>query len=51
MIVSAGLAEPCVGITLPSATKRLGTSQDWWSAFTTLMSGLLPIRQPPTRCA
>jgi hypothetical protein len=24
MIVSAGLADPCVGITLPSATNRLG---------------------------
>jgi hypothetical protein len=27
MIVNAGLAEPCVGITLPSAMNRLGTSQ------------------------
>src|SRR5205085_2289846 len=26
MIVSAGLAEPCVGITLPSAMNRFGTS-------------------------
>jgi hypothetical protein len=26
MIVSAGLAEPWVGITLPSATNRFGTS-------------------------
>ena len=27
MIVSAGLADPCVGITLPSAMNRFGTSQ------------------------
>jgi hypothetical protein len=27
MIVIAGLAEPWVGITLPSAMNRLGTSQ------------------------
>ena len=32
MIVSAGLAEPWVGITLPSAMNRLGTSQARWSA-------------------
>jgi hypothetical protein len=27
MIVIAGFAEPCVGITLPSAMNRFGTSQ------------------------
>ena len=51
MIVIAGLAEPCVGITLPSAMNRLGTSHARWSASTTLRSGSVPIRQPPTRCA
>ena len=39
MIVSAGLAEPCVGITLPSAMNRFGTSHARWSASTTLRSG------------
>ena len=39
MIVSAGLAEPCVGITLPSAMNRFGTSQARWSASTTLSLG------------
>ena len=51
MIVSAGLAEPWVGITLPSAMNRFGTSHARWSASTTLRSGSEPIRQPPTRCA
>lgn len=51
MIVSAGLAEPWVGITLPSATNRLGTPQTRWSESTTLSSGEEPIRQPPTRWA
>ena len=51
MIVSAGLALPCVGITLPSQTNRFGTSHDRWSASTTELSGKAPIRQPPTRCA
>ena len=39
MIVSAGLAEPCVGITLPSQTNRLGTSQARWSASMTAVLG------------
>jgi hypothetical protein len=38
MIVSAGLAEPCVGITLPSAMNRFGTSHARWSESTTLVS-------------
>jgi hypothetical protein len=51
MIVSAGLAAPCVGITEPSQISRFGTSHVRWSASTTLFSGEVPIRQPPTRCA
>lgn len=51
MIVNAGLADPCVGITLPSAMNRFGTSHARWSELTTLRSGSVPIRQPPTRCA
>ena len=51
MIVSAGLAEPWVGITLPSAMNRFGTPQARWSASMTLVSGAVPMRQPPTRCA
>ena len=39
MIVSAGFAEPCVGITLPSAMNRFGTSHARWSESTTLRSG------------
>ena len=39
MIVSAGLAEPCVGITLPSAMNRFGTPHTRWSASTTLSCG------------
>ena len=51
MIVSAGLALPCVGQTLPSLTNTLDVPQIWWSALTTLFSGLLPMRDPPTRWA
>jgi hypothetical protein len=51
MIVSAGFAEPCVGITLPSAMNRFGIPHARWSESTTLRSGSVPIRQPPTRCA
>ena len=51
MIVSAGLAEPWVGITLPSAMNRFGISHARWSESTTLRSGSEPIRQPPTRWA
>ena len=40
MIVSAGLAAPWVGMTLPSATNRFGTPQARWSASTTLVSGV-----------
>src|SRR5579859_1301054 len=51
MMVSAGLAEPCVGITLPSAMNRFGIPHTRWSESTTLRSGSLPIRHPPTRWA
>ena len=51
MIVSAGLAAPCVGQTLPSASNRFATAQARWSASTTLLRGLEPIRAPPIRCA
>ena len=39
MIVSAGLALPCVGITLPSAMNRFGTPQTRWSASITELVG------------
>ena len=51
MIVKAGLAAPWVGQTLPSLMNRLGTSQQRWSASTTLSAGEEPIRAPPTRWA
>src|SRR5581483_1883203 len=49
MITSAGFASPSVGKTLPSATKRFGTSQARWLESTTLSSGEKPMRHPPTR--
>src|SRR5207237_2831319 len=51
MITSAGLADPWVGRTLPSAMNRFGTPQARWPASTTLSSAPKPILQPPTRCA
>src|SRR5205807_2593395 len=51
LLVSAGLADPCVGITLPSAMNRFGIPHARWSESTTLCSGSVPILQPPTRCA
>lgn len=47
----AGLAEPWVGITLPSAMNRLGTLQARWSESTTPLSGEADMAQPPTRWA
>src|SRR5436190_3964262 len=51
MITSAGLAEPSVGKTLPSATSRFGTSHARCDESTTESRALKPILQPPTRCA
>ncbi len=51
MMVSAGLAEPWVGHTEPSAMNRFGTAQARWLASTTECSGELPIRAPPIRWA
>jgi hypothetical protein len=51
MIVSAGLALPWVGITLPSQTNRLGIPQTRCAESITLSPGLVPIPHPPTRCA
>ena len=51
MMVSAGLAAPWVGSTLPSTTNRLGTPKTRWSASTTPSSGRVAIRAPPTRWA
>jgi hypothetical protein len=51
MIVSAGLADPWVGMTLPSQTNRLGISQARWSRSMTPVSGLSDMGQPPTRWA
>ena len=50
-MVSAGLAAPCVGHTLPSATYRLGTAHTRWLASTTLSAGDVPMRAPPIRWA
>jgi hypothetical protein len=47
MIVRAGLAEPCVSITLPSGMNRLGTLHARWSEFTTPLRGESDIAQPP----
>src|SRR6476661_4966362 len=51
MMVSAGLAAPWVGSTLPSTMNRLGTPKTRWSASTTPSSGPVAIRAPPTRWA
>src|SRR5579884_1112777 len=51
MITSAGFAEPSVGRTLPSQTKRFETFHARWLSSTTLSSAEKPIRQPPTRWA
>src|SRR6185312_9413275 len=51
MMVSAGLAEPWVGKTLPSTTYKFGTAKLWWSALTTPCRSSAAMRQPPTRWA
>ena len=51
MMVSAGLAEPCVGQTLPSEMNRFGTGHVRRFASTTLSAGEVPILAPPMRWA
>ena len=50
-MVSAGLALPCVGHTLPSTMKRFGTAKDRRFASTTPSRSPTAMRQPPMRCA
>jgi hypothetical protein len=50
-MVSAGFALPCVGHTLPSKVKRLGTAKERRFASTTPSCSDAAVRQPPMKCA
>lgn len=50
-IVRPGLADPCVGMTLPSQMNKLAMSWERPNLSTTEVRGSLPMRAPPTRWA